>query len=248
LAAKKKTNGATRRKASLPIKRWALMGAKVLAVGVTLAGLTLVLTWLARLQWQPMPVQAYVIVEPLIFQNSSAVEAVLQGYLTRSLLLLDLIDVQRELEQLPWIAQASVIKSWPGTLSVLLVEHEPVALWNGQRVLNSEGIPLDKPMANLRLARLEGPDNSAAQVMEQYLQFTQIFAVLGTQLVQVSMQARGSWYVQMDNDITIALGERNVLERSRRVVRLLQSKAYADERIEYIDARYPNGIAIRIAG
>jgi cell division protein FtsQ len=223
------------------------MGAKVLALGATLAAVTLALTWLARLEWQPMPVQDYVIVEPLIFQNSSAVEVVLQSYLTRSLLMLNLTEVQRDLEQLPWIAQASVIKSWPGTLVVLLVEHEPIALWNGQRVLNSEGIPLDKPMANLRLASLNGPDNSAARVMEQYLQFTQIFAVLGTQLVQVSMQARGSWYVQMDNGITIALGERNVLERSRRVVRLLQSKAHTDERIEYIDARYPNGIAIRIA-
>jgi len=219
----------------------------VLAVGASLVGLTLVLTWLARLQWQPMPVQDYVIVEPLIFQNSTAVEDVLQSYLTRSLLLLDLMDVQRDLEELPWIAQASVIKGWPGTLSVVLTEHEPVALWNGQRVLNSEGIPLNKPMVNLSLASLEGPDNSAVQVMGQYLQFTQIFAVLGTQLTQVSMQPRGSWYVKMDNGITIALGERNVLERSRRVVRLLQSKSYSSEQIEYIDARYPNGIAIRIA-
>jgi cell division protein FtsQ len=247
VAAKKKSNGATRRKASLPIRKWALFGAKAVVAGFVLTACVLAVNWLSGLKWEPMPVQAYVVAEPLKFQNSLVVEGVLQGYMTRSLLFLDLFDVQRDLESLPWIAQASVIKSWPGTISVALVEHEPIALWNGQQVLNSKGVPLDRPMVNLNLASLRGPENSAARVMEQYLQFTQIFAQLGAQLVQVSMQARGSWYVQMDDGVTIALGERNVLERSRRVVRLLQSKAYAREKIEYIDARYPNGIAIRIA-
>ncbi|WP_287418555.1 cell division protein FtsQ/DivIB [Reinekea sp.] len=247
MAAKKKSNGATRRKASLPIRKWALFSAKVVVGGVVLTACVFSINWLSGLKWEPMPLQGYAIAEPLKFQNSLAVEGVLQGYLTRSLLFLDLLDVQRDLERLPWIAQASVVKIWPGTISVALVEHEPIALWNGQQVLNSKAVPLDKPLVSLDLASLRGPDNSAARVMEQYLQFTQIFAALGAQLVQVSMQARGSWYVQMDDGLTIALGERNVLERSRRVVRLLQSEAYSSERIEYIDARYPNGIAIRIA-
>jgi cell division protein FtsQ len=247
LAARKKNNGATRRKSSLPIRKWALIGVKALTMLFIMTALTVILVWMAQLRWRPMAVQGYSIVEPLLFQNGSAVEAVLADYLTQSLLFLDLKDVQRDLEGLPWIAQASVIKSWPGQLDLVLVEHEPVALWNGQQMLNGAGMALDKPMANLNLPRLAGPDGSAARVMEQYLHFTQIFAVLGAQLVQVSMQARGSWYVEMDNGTRVALGERNVLERSRRVVRLLQSKAYSSEIIEYIDARYPNGIAIRIA-
>ena len=218
-----------------------------MVAGVVLSAGVFSVNWLSGLKWEPLPLQSYAVAEPLKFQNSSAVEGVLQSYVNRSLLFLDLLDVQRELERLPWIAQARVVKSWPGTLSVALVEHEPIALWNGQQVLSSKGVPLDKPLLSLDLASLKGPENSAARVMEQYLEFTQIFAELGAQLVQVSMQARGSWYVQMDDGMTIALGERNMLERSRRVVRLLQSKAYAGERIEYIDARYPNGIAIRIA-
>jgi cell division protein FtsQ len=247
VAAKKKSNGATRRKASLPLRKWARFSAGALVGGLALTACVFAVNWVSGLKWEPMPLQAYVIAEPLRFQNKLAVENVLQGYLTHSLLFLDLLDVQGDLERLPWVAQAVVIKSWPGTISAVLVEHEPVALWNGQQVLNSKGVPLEKPLANLKLASLRGPDKSATKVMAQYLQFTQIFAELDAQLVQVSMQARGSWYVQLDDGVTIALGERNVLERSRRVVRLLQSKAHAGERIEYIDARYPNGIAIRIA-
>jgi cell division protein FtsQ len=240
-----KTKGATKRREPLPIKRWFLSIAKVCVV----CGLSVVVygvfSLVSRVDWQPLAMKQFEQTNTLVYQDQQQVELLLNSYIGQSLLFMDLTLLKAQLEALPWVSQASILKRWPGELVVSLTEHEPVAFWNSETVLNSEGIPLTKPFAEMDLAQLNGPDGHASDVMEHYLQFARIFNEQGLILNKVYKQPRGAWSLHLRNGIIVELGEKSVLERSRRVVTVLASEMVLDVKINYIDARYPNGVAIK---
>lgn len=245
---KTKARGATKRKDPLPWMRWFKTGAKVLLV-VFCVGLTgVAAVYLSGMDWQPAPIEEVKLSKELIYQNDEQLSEVASAYIGRSLMFVDVAEVKSELEQLPWVYRVSVRKQWPGVLMLDVEEHEPVATWNDGLVLNSEGEPLENPSAFLELASLRGPINSSATVMNQYLQFAQVFENTGAGLQEVKMYPRGAWELKLDNGVLISLGDQNVVERSRRVVRVLNLEAYQEVEIEYIDARYSNGVAVKTAG
>lgn len=243
--AKKKSIGATRKRTPLPIaKVWLAtkrLGIFILAVGLVGA----VWTSLTKVTWVPMALRDVSVDSELVYQDGADVKQVMDSYLGQSILMMDVGKIKETVEQLPWIQTASIEKKWPASLVVMVTEHEPVAFWNERLVLNSEGKPLERPQANMTLANLKGPDENAEEVMSHFLQFNQIFQEFGLRVSKVEMQARGSWDVELESGLVVYLGEKNVLKRSRRVVTVLQADDIETENIIYIDARYPNGVAIK---
>lgn len=241
--------GATRRPEPLnwrtPLKRGGILVAGVAAVLVLAVGGH----WLWQQEWhldmQPwMPLAQWEVEAPLVYEDRDRVAAVMATYLGQSLLTLSPAEVKQELESLPWIDQARVDKAWPDQVRIRLVEHEPVARWNGEQVLNSMGDALDRPVAELALADLSGPVGQERRVMEQYLLFSRIFVGSGFRLDGVDMHPRGAWDLKLNNGIEVVLGSNDMLERTRRVVAMLERAELDLDTIEYIDARYANGIAV----
>jgi len=246
LTAKKRTKGATKRKTPLPIKKWLLIFSKVAIACSLLVSLWFGFGALSSISWRPLAINGYDVKTPLVYQDEKQLTAVLDSYVGFSLLTVDLKELNNTLEQLPWVRQASVLKSWPGKLIVDVVEHEPVAFWNGTDVLNSDGIPLAKPVSDLQLASLYGPEGKSSTVMTNYLQFARIFSGQRVQVTEVLMRPRGAWTVTLGSNLKIVLGEKEVLERSRRIVKIMNNADFDVENIEYIDARYPNGVAVKM--
>lgn len=241
--------GATRRRQPLnwrtPLKR----GLVVIAGASLMVGVVLVGNWLWQQDWQRdmqpwMPLAEWQLEAPLVYEDRERVDQVLAPYLGQSLLTVSPAEMKQQLEALPWIDQARVDKAWPDQVRIQLVEHEPVARWNGEQVLNSLGDALDRPVADLDLADLSGPAGQARRVMEQYLLFSRIFVGSGIRLDGVEMHPRGAWDLKLNNGIEVVLGSRDMLERTRRVVALLERAELDLDTIKYIDARYPNGLAV----
>jgi cell division protein FtsQ len=241
----KSKGGATKRRTPFPYKRWLLGIVRVFGVMcvVTLAGFALKIA--DGVNWQPLPLKNFEIDEVLVYQSDEPVNELLESYFGQSLLALDIVEIKTQLEGLPWVREASVLKEWPGNLYITLDEHEPVANWNEQAVLNSEGIPLEKPFADMKLADLHGPEGFSEVVMKNYLQFAQIFREQGFRLDRVLMRQRGAWTLTLSSGVEVYLGEKDVLVRSRRVVNVLNNDSLNEKAVNYIDARYPNGVAIK---
>ncbi|MEX0623258.1 cell division protein FtsQ/DivIB [Saccharospirillum sp.] len=248
---KRRGQGAVPRKPSKPPRDWrrALrLTAQALGAGLVIAVLVVGGRWVAHQDlardWRPMAVTTWEVNEILVYEDRARLDAVMESFRGRSLLTIAPGDVQQRLEQLPWIAEVSVTKAWPDRLQLAVTEHEPVARWNGDQVLNSDGEPLSRPVAELVLAELNGPNAAAKRVMEQYLQFSRVFSGAGQRLNGVHMHRRGAWTVTLDSGIEVELGSKDMLARTRRVVVLLNAEGVAPDTIEYIDARYPNGLAV----
>ena len=166
----------------------------------------------------------------------------------------DVNVIQQQIERLPWIKQVSVRKQWPNELKIHLVEYVPVAHWNDLHMMDAEGkafsIPAER-VVKQKMPLLYGPEGSEQDVLQGYQTMSQQLAAASSvgkfTVKSVSMTARHSWQITLDDDTRIDLGRDDRNGRLQRFIDLyprLKQQADADnKRISYVDLRYESGAA-----
>jgi cell division septal protein FtsQ len=155
-------------------------------------------------------------------------------------------EIKVELEKLTWIQHASIRKVWPDRMSIQLEEQVPLAHWDENEYLNSNGVVfssefLDDP----DLPYLQGPKGAEGLVMWQFQKLNSVVGVTGQTISSLSLNDRGAWSFVL-GDISIRLGKEDIMERLRRFLRVYRELAAVDQLVEIssIDTRYPNGVAV----
>ena len=148
--------------------------------------------------------------------------------------------------KLPWVRDASVRRRWPDGLEVTLEEHQPLARWNDDALLNREG-EIFRAASDLNLPHLSGPQGSEQEVMQMWLSFARILTPLKMVPVRVTLNDRRSWSVLLDNGMRIVLGHDQVAWRLARWANLYPAMvAQLDAPVAGVDLRYPQGFAVRL--
>ncbi len=170
----------------------------------------------------------------------------------------NLDEVRKTFESVPWVHKATVRRSWPNQLIVTIEEHVPLGTWGDDgRLLSVKG---DVFVANLaeaeedaQLLAFNGPDGSEKEVVARLQDLNRWFAPLRLTAEELNLLDRYAWTVRMNNGMTIELGREKTAttlkERADRLVAAYpQLVALLQDRIENIDMRYPNGLALRAQG
>lgn len=160
----------------------------------------------------------------------------------------DLDALRASLEELAWVRQARVRKTWPDTVEATVFEHVPFARWGDAQLVSEHGQVFaadpDHPIAGLPLLR--GPDGDVALMLEFFKSATERLAGTGLEIVELVRSDRGGWSVRVDEGFELRLGQRAPLARLGLLVAALPQLAHGGVRaIDYIDMRYRNGMAVR---
>jgi cell division protein FtsQ len=156
-------------------------------------------------------------------------------------------DVCRSLRMLPWVASATVQRSWPRGLVVTVKEQQAVARWNSTDLVNAHGelFAGDARFVPPELPQLSGPPGSAGDVVARYLAVQGRVVESGARLTALRLDARGAWELQLDNGVTVRFGRRQVDERFERFLAVaLRMICQRATDIAYVDMRYTNGFAV----
>lgn len=156
--------------------------------------------------------------------------------------------VQQAAERLPWVARAVVRKSWPDTIRVRVLEHEPMARWGTEALINTEGQRFRVPEGGAiqGLPVLDGPEGSVATVVDRFLELRQMLEGKGLDVRQLSLDARGDWRTTLSYGIRVALGSQAVSDRLERFAGVYgEHFAARARRLEHVDLRYTNGFAVK---
>jgi len=166
--------------------------------------------------------------------------------------------VRAAFETVPWVRRAMVRREWPNQLIVTLEEHVPLATWGDDgRLLSIKGdvftVNLDEAEEDGKLPGFSGPEGSEKDVLAQFQQMHAWFAPIKLKPESVQLSERYAWVVALNNGITVELGrEQTKTTLKERVARLVsvypQLVARLQNRIESVDMRYPNGMALRASG
>jgi cell division protein FtsQ len=194
-----------------------------------------------------IPVSGLVVQGDLEYVSADEIRKVLAvNPQTNNFFKLDVNQLQKEVESLPWVYQSSVRKRWPALLYVYVVEQTPCALWGNDRLLSIRGSLFQAPRDRLKktLVQLSGPDEMAQKIWEQYLQFERLLALNGYHIASVHMTNRHSWEIQLAAGPKLILGRNDMLVKLQQFIDVYP-KLENREQIDYLDLRYDTGIAVR---
>lgn len=166
--------------------------------------------------------------------------------------------VRAAFEAVPWVRKAAVRREWPNRLVVTLEEHVPLGTWGQEgRLLSEQGEIFVANLAEAEedgdLPEFAGPAGSEKEVMMRYRELQAWFAPVNLAPGAVHLSGRYAWAVKLDNGMTVELGrEQTSTTLKERVERLVavypQLVARLQDRIENVDMRYPNGMALKAGG
>jgi len=151
-----------------------------------------------------------------------------------------------------------VRREWPNKLIVSIEEHRALGTWGDDgRLLSIKGDVFTANLAEAEddgeLLAFEGPEGSEKDVASRFEQFCQWFAPIKLKPQEVALSNRYAWTVKLDNGMTVQLGRADSdLTLKERIARLVSVYPQLLERlqgkIEDVDMRYPNGLALKADG
>lgn len=176
-----------------------------------------------------------------------------------SFLTIDLQEVRRLFEDVPWVRLAVVRREFPNRLRVTLHEHDAEAWWGeagSGKMVDSQGDVFDAEADEQQTGNwpeLAGPEGRSVQVHALYHRLQPVFGAAGQAISRLELGASGHWQTRLANGTQVELGRGEadeLVERARRfssTVSQLLSR-YGGRSLEAVDLRYPNGYAVRMQG
>ena len=170
----------------------------------------------------------------------------------------NLDTVRTAFEAVPWVRKASVRREWPNKLIVTVEEHEPLGTWGEDgRLLSVKGDVFTANLAEAEeeheLAEFGGPEGSEKEVVARYRQLQDWYKPVSLSPEGVWLSGRYAWSVRLNNGMTVELGREasstTLKDRVDRLVKIYpQLVTRLQDRIESVDMRYPNGLALKATG
>lgn len=174
-------------------------------------------------------------------------EQAVSGAIRGNFFTVDLERVRAAALKLSWVDQVTVRRIWPGTLSMWVVEQQPLAYWGKEALVNDRGdifLP-ESAVVDTEMPRLEGPRERAGEVVAQYQAWNSRLTALDLHIRWLTLDGRGAWSVGFADGIELKLGHADTATRIDRFIRLYPRLAQAEsKRVKRVDMRYANGVAV----
>lgn len=223
-------------------RRWL----RKLLLGFLLVGL-LIGGWFKLTNPATLPVHQVKIEGNFSHIDRSALRETILPFIDKGFLGVDVVSLQDRLQQLPWVYSATIKRIWPDTVVITLVEQRPIARFNANALLNQYGelFSVDATQMSTALPLFTGPVGQQILMWQTYQKLTTLLAPIDLKITILGLDARQSWRLQLSNGIVLFLGKINPEQRLQRFVatypQIVGSKA---AQINYVDLRYPHGMAV----
>jgi cell division protein FtsQ len=174
------------------------------------------------------------------------IDAVVHRELRGNFFTIQLDASRAAFEKLPWVRSVQVRRQWPDRLEVVLEEHEAIARWGTDELVNTHG-EIFAAASDAKLPLFQGPREVAADITENYRKFGALLAPLQLHVAEVEVSDRRAWRVRLEEGMTLELGRDQLTGRLGKFVSAYaESVGRMNERPQIVDLRYPNGFAVRM--
>lgn len=179
--------------------------------------------------------------------DEQALAAAVMDGVRGNFFLIDLEAIRHRAESVSWVHQATVRRRWPDGVHIRFTEQQLVARWGRSAWLNDQGqvVDLKDRAGPSGLPLLTGPAGLSERVLEHYRQLRAILAPAGLEIAQLTLSARHSWSLALDNGLTLTLGREEPESKVARFARAYPGVFGAQAgRARRVDLRYTNGFTV----
>jgi len=173
--------------------------------------------------------------------------ALVAGEVDGGFLSVDLAGLSDVLRAHPWVSEVNVRREWPSILKVEVTEEVPIARWGEKGFLNRLGEELlienNSHLGALPVLRTEA--GTSREMMQSYQLMAELLIPTGLKIVELRRDNLGVWFIDTARELRMVIGRDEVSEKIRRF-NLVWAAGLNQQlaRIESIDLRYPNGLAV----
>jgi len=170
----------------------------------------------------------------------------------------------KQIDEIPWILSAKIVRSLPHHLDVYVTERKPVALVNvkGQiKMVDQNGVLLDTPDKThfdfpiIRGLNFQANAASLESQIDLYREFLQAtsdkMSGSGWMLSEVNLGDPGdlqALLVQGQQTLLVHFGQKNFLARFENFLTVLPDLRKTNARIDSVDLRYNNQVVVNPEG
>jgi len=196
-----------------------------------------------------MPINSLNITGEISYTKHDEIVAALEGINLTNFFQVDVNKVQQKIAQLPWVYSVSVRKQWPDELKIYLVDQTPVALWNGDFLINRHGDVFQADITRLKtnLPHFFGPEGSENIALENFNNFNDLLKFADLSIAELVLSERFSWQLTLNDGVLLNLGREERFERIARFMDLydqIKLRHKNDQQVDYVDLRYDTGAAV----
>lgn len=224
------------------LRRWLLPVAVVAGIGVGVVyAADPIFGWLNR------PVSEVSVEGAFRYLGREQAESLLSEQLGEGFLQMDLEAIKSAVEATPWVERAALSRRWPDQLHVRIYEEEPIARWGQTGFLNRSGqiITVADPSKLASLPLLEGADRDAEEMMERYQDLAQLLRYRGLTIRSLRSDRKNAWQLTLADGVTLVIGRDHVVEKMQRFAVVFDQRLSEHwNRVERVDLRYHNGVAV----
>jgi cell division protein FtsQ len=167
-----------------------------------------------------------------------------------SLLFLDVERTRERLKGNPWIADATVLKLFPGELQIGITEREPFALWQKEGrlfVIAGDGTVLAPYVAPHLLALPLVVGRGAETKAKEFLALIDRYPDIRDQVRASVLIGERRWNLRLRNGLDVRLPEAEVARALERLVALDREVKLISRDIVQIDLRLPDRVTVRLS-
>ncbi len=180
--------------------------------------------------------------------NPREVEHVLLPLVNKGFFAVEVDFIKEQLLQMPWIAEVSVRRSWPDQVFITITERQAVARFNENSLLSATGeiFKPDPATFPAGLPHFMGPEGQHISMLEFYTKINESLRPLHLKIARIQLNPYLSWDMEFSNGMKVRLGYKDILTRVGHFVKVypkIVGERAAD--VDYVDLRYPNGLAVR---
>jgi len=180
--------------------------------------------------------------------SQQKVQEILQPLVAKGYFSIDVDYIRERLLQMSWVADIFVRRNWPDQIVVTVVEKKPIALWNKENLLSDAGELFNPPQLTFPhdIPLFHGPAGKHITMLQYFNNFNRILNPLHAKISYLELTPFLTWKLKLDNGITLQMGHKDILTRITHFVKVYPKIVGTRAKdVEYIDLRYPNGVAIR---
>jgi cell division protein FtsQ len=167
-----------------------------------------------------------------------------------SLLFLDVEVMREKLKTNPWVAEATVLKLYPGELQIGIREREPFALWQRQGrvfVIADDGTVLE-PYVAPRLLQLPLVVGRGAEAKaKEFMALVQRYPAIREQVRASILIGERRWNLRLRNGLDVRLPEIEVAQALERLATLDREAKLITRDIALLDLRLPDRVTVRLS-
>lgn len=243
---------------------------QALSFGLGLAFFVCVLIGLVSLGWwltqvfveqEHLPVNSIVISGEMPYTQREEIIASLSDIDLGNFFQVNVNDIQAQVATLPWVYSVAVRKQWPNEVKIYVVDQTPIALWNGDFLLNQFGKAFQAQRTALThsLPEFFGPEGSELLALENFNNLNSLLEYRDLHIDELILSERFSWQLTLNNGIRLNLGREERVKRIQRFMDVYplinahladqekqenKEKKQLKQAVDYIDLRYDTGLAV----